>query len=487
MRIRMRGVSWVLVSCLAAMAAAATPEDDETRDRRWREDLDQLAAELPELHINPFHAVEEVDWRLEVENLKAEVPLLTEQDLLFRLQKLTAMIGDGHTQVLWQRGNVPLSMYPLRLQWFADGLYVTGAPPDRAELVRCRLEGIEGQPIGAIATRLADYLSVDNGVQARRQVAQMILYTQLLQHLGVVAPPPPVEAGQPKPPQTAEFDLRAPNNQPLIAELAPLPSLEGIVWATGLDEEAKPLYLKYTNTPYWAQYLAPAEPAPAQPAPAEAGDPTRDQHGDGAEGDDEAQEPAEPRILFFQYNKCEQREDLPFTEFRRQLWALCDRVEIDRFIIDLRHNGGGDSNILEPFIQELAAREDLNQRGKLFVITGPRTFSSAVLNAISLRKQTRAILIGEPTGGRPNHYGEVKSFTLRHSRLQVTYSTKYFQQVEGDPSTILPDAGVPVPAADYFAGRDTVLEAIKSFGRRVEIDLGEFGAGQESSLRGFGE
>jgi hypothetical protein len=95
------------------------------------------------------------------------------------------------------------------------------------------------------------------------------------------------------------------------------------------------------------------------------------------------------------------------------------------------------------------------------VLIGPRTFSSAVLNAIQFRQRTAAILVGEPTGGEPNHYGEVKSFTLPNSGLSVYYSTRRFVYIEGDASSALePDRVVPLMAADLLAGRDPVLEAV---------------------------
>ncbi len=55
-------------------------------------------------------------------------------------------------------------------------------------------------------------------------------------------------------------------------------------------------------------------------------------------------------------------------------------------------------------------------------------------NAILFKQlQTNPILVGEPTGGKPNSYGEISSFLLPNSGLVVNYSTKYFEQVSGDP------------------------------------------------------
>ena len=70
------------------------------------------------------------------------------------------------------------------------------------------------------------------------------------------------------------------------------------------------------------------------------------------------------------------------------------------------------------------------------------------------------ILVGEPTGGKPNSYGEVRSFRLPNSGLRVMYSTKYFQMLETDPPAVEPDITVELTAADRFGGHDPVLARI---------------------------
>jgi hypothetical protein len=86
-----------------------------------------------------------------------------------------------------------------------------------------------------------------------------------------------------------------------------------------------------------------------------------------------------------------------------------------------------------------------------------------MLNAIRLAQETRAILVGTPTGGRPNGYGEVRSFELPNSKLGVTYCTKYFRAMPAsDPASLVPEVLVPSGWADYLADRDPVLEAVLS-------------------------
>lgn len=481
----MRAIRWsLLVGLVAAVAAAAAPADDEDRLRRWGADLDQLLDSLKELHVRPFHALTEEAWRREIDAVRDQIPDLTEAGVVFETQRLLALLGEGHTQLLWQRGSVPLTVYPLRLQWFADGLFVVGAPADGPPVLGAELLGIGRFETSELDNRIRPYLSVDNEVQARRQSVQYLLIAELLEHLGVVTVDWDPTLGERKPPLTTRFRFKLPDGTLASYDIQPLASLDSVNWAAAVADERLPLYLKFAQANYFAQYL-PGQP-PAEPEP----DPEPDEPNSTRDSaDDRPAPPPPPNVLFFQYNRCEQRGDLPFEQFLTQLWALCDRVPIERLVIDLRHNGGGDSSILQPFIAGLAEREALNQPNRVFVVIGPRTFSSAVLNAIELRQRTRAILVGEPSGGRPNHYGEVKTFELKHSRLTVTYSTKYFKMIEGDPEFIRPELAVPLTAADYLAGRDPVLEAIQAYDpdNPPKLDLGQFGAGEIRVAPRFGE
>jgi hypothetical protein len=57
---------------------------------------------------------------------------------------------------------------------------------------------------------------------------------------------------------------------------------------------------------------------------------------------------------------------------------------VQRLVVDLRLNGGGNSAILDPWITEIKS-SPLNKKGHLFVIVGRATFSSAIMNAVRLK------------------------------------------------------------------------------------------------------
>ena len=73
-----------------------------------------------------------------------------------------------------------------------------------------------------------------------------------------------------------------------------------------------------------------------------------------------------------------------------------------------------------------------NKKENLKVIIGRETFSSALLNAYTFKNSTNAKIIGEPSGGKPNCYGEILRITLPNSKLVITYSTRFYKLIEDD-------------------------------------------------------
>jgi hypothetical protein len=85
------------------------------------------------------------------------------------------------------------------------------------------------------------------------------------------------------------------------------------------------------------------------------------------------------------------------------------------------------------------------------------------MHANALKKKLGAVLIGEPTGQKPNAYGEVRGFVLPHSQIIVHYSTKFWRMESGDRPSLDPDILIEASSSDYLAGRDPVFDAALGF------------------------
>lgn len=79
---------------------------------------------------------------------------------------------------------------------------------------------------------------------------------------------------------------------------------------------------------------------------------------------------SETHTLYIQYSKCRNEPDNPFVNFTRDLFAFADTQSVQRVIVDLRFNMGGNSDILQPLVAGLKSRPDLVAKGHLYTLVG---------------------------------------------------------------------------------------------------------------------
>ena len=136
----------------------------------------------------------------------------------------------------------------------------------------------------------------------------------------------------------------------------------------------------------------------------------------------------------------------------RALFDLVDESKATRLVIDLRQNGGGDFfKGRRSLVERIKRRPAINAKGHLYVLIGRKTFAAALANAVDFRKDTQAILVGEPIGERPNSYSENDEMTLPNSKLVVSYSTRYYRFVDEDVPAVLPDVRIDPTWPDFKA------------------------------------
>jgi hypothetical protein len=170
----------------------------------------------------------------------------------------------------------------------------------------------------------------------------------------------------------------------------------------------------------------------------------------------------ESKTLYIQFNQATNqpgRETV--AQFAGRLSDYAGTHNFERCVVDIRNNDGGDSGVLEELTAVIRDSKKINQQGKLFVLIGRRTFSAAVMFAIQLQLQTKAIFIGEPTAQGPIFYGGPNLVELPNSGLVFAISSRLNQTSLpfDDRREILPDIPVRYTNSDFMEGRDPVLEA----------------------------
>jgi hypothetical protein len=389
-----------------------------TRVEGWRYDLQFLAREIKRIHYDPFKKVSEKEFDAFVKKLSDDVPKLTDAQLIVGLYKMTRMPGDGHTSVR----NAPQFQKQLPVQFFqfTEGVFITAAAPEQADLVGAQVLKIGDSAVEKVIEALDPLISRDNTMWIKTIAPNFMRNPILLSGLGLTADT-----------DKANITVRdTSGNTRTVTLLAtvgqPMPT-----WVTARKDATspEPLYLKNRRTPYWFEYLP------------------------------------ESKTVFFQYNQVGNKPDEPLTAFCEKLFKFINENAVERLVIDMRWNGGGNNFLNRPLVQGLIRNEKINQRGKLFVIVGRNTFSAAMNGATEIEQQTNAIFVGEPTGSAPNFVGETIGFELPYNKISGSISDLYWQKsVAMDYRTwIAPQLYAPPSFELFKANRDPAMEAIQNY------------------------
>jgi hypothetical protein len=390
-------------------AAQSATQQATARDARWVEDVRFLSRELAAKHKNAFAYLARATFDREVARLESAVPRLTDSQVQLGLARIAALLRDGHTRS-------PLPSYDVRLPisilWLDAGPFIVNADDDHSQLIGALITAVNGHPVAEVADSLRPYLSFENELGFRTNPGVLLLRPAALRDIGL---------GESS--SSARLTLSQRDQTTTVT----VDAVPNVAYAPPARTEL-PLSRQRPRERYWWTYL----------------------------NDD--------KTIFIKYNRCEDEE--AFRALTDTVSRAIDDKKPVRVIVDLRDNSGGNSHVVDPLIEALQKRPDVNRREALYAIMGRATFSSGLFAANDFRTKTRATLVGEPSGERANHYGEVRTFKLPNSGLEVTYSTNFHRLVAGEGERFAPDVLVPPTAEAYIAGRDPAMEWILSHSRR---------------------
>ncbi|USK55685.1 hypothetical protein LIS82_03895 [Cytobacillus solani] len=153
-------------------------------------------------------------------------------------------------------------------------------------------------------------------------------------------------------------------------------------------------------------------------------------------------------------------------EYRKSVSNFFKEVKRDgigNIVIDLRQNAGGNSAVIDAFINRIqpsSINNYSNFTGNTFVLISNNTFSSANMFASVIQENNIGILIGEPTGNSPFAFGEVISGVLSNSQINLSLSTKEYILSKTYKDAIYPDYLVQKTRESIISNKDIQLEKV---------------------------
>ncbi|MBV8798297.1 MAG: hypothetical protein JO208_00575 [Alphaproteobacteria bacterium] len=423
--------------CAASLAAAPMPAADAAA---FRKDVDAIVQTIGTLHPNPFAPADRAAFMADAAMIEAQAPAQGLGCATAELMALVAELHDGHTYVL--PINIPGEMgrFPIRFYAFADGLYVTAAAPEYANLVGKRVLAI-GRLSAEETLAKAAAMQAANNPLAAREGTVWLSQAKIAEAIGAASAgvmSVTVTGGRGKPVTQLL--------KPFEAEINDAWNQQGEMFGPRTHKDSQPYVTAFGGR-------GPLEFRKADPALPPHLRYRLPYH---------MIEMPDSKALYFQWNFVQDWDDENFTHFSRRLFQAVDKHPDWKLIVDVRYNSGGDGSKVPAFIKQIIKRPQFDDPGKLFIITGRKTFSAAVDLVGDAHEWTSAIFVGEPTGAGLNAYGDPEERTTPNLHIPYQVSTAYHQHA---PSKIRsgefdPDIPAIMTGKDYFAGRDPALEEV---------------------------
>ena len=170
------------------------------------------------------------------------------------------------------------------------------------------------------------------------------------------------------------------------------------------------------------------------------------------------------------YIGVESMMDNVVEDFKQAYNQIC---KLPYLIIDVRGNGGGNSNngrLIAEYLLKNPQEHCVGDRitpqsnaykGKLFLLTGNHTFSAAESFTIDLKESGYVTLVGEKTAGdtgcAPTNFTSKYGIWFRIPTRKPHFSPKYFP-MEG--VSLQPHHEVKQTLPDFFEDKDTAIEYV---------------------------
>jgi hypothetical protein len=433
-------VLFVLAVVPASLAVAQTPPaPGPLTPDEWRADLKTFAEEFPRVHKNLFHTMTREEFDGAVRRLDERIPSMKDHEVVIELMRIAAMVGDGHTKIggvlQWFRSG----RYPLELYRFSDGLFIRRISAEQADLAGAKLLRLGSVTADEAIRRVSGIISRDNEMGVWEDAPFFLAIPEVLEALEIAD-------GLDSLAMEVEVD-----GKPRSVRLSPVRERpEKIVDARDGAPGPDPLWLRHPDDPLWYEYL-----------------PDR-------------------KTLYVNCDQILDGKDESLEAFFARVLSFAAANPVERLVLDLRMNGGG-NNYLTRFILRDVIKSGLDEPGRFFAIIGRGTFSAAGNLVNRLEQYTNVIFVGEPTGARPNSYGDARSRTLPNSGLAARASTLWWQDLDPRDDRVWtePRVAAGLTAADYRANRDPAMEAVLEYAAAPTIDEIARAAAEATSIDGF--
>ena len=398
---------------------------------KWQEDLRFLQKRIHEDYDFLFRKISKQDFDLAVEELHSAIPEMEDHEVIVGLARIVALFQYGHTSLSlgnWRGSNANgFHQLPYNLYQFSEGVYVQGVHKDYAKALGAKVLQIGDKSIEEALALIRPSVPAENDQFYKAYGIFNLGIPEVLHAQGVTKSTKEVTLKLEKEGKT--FDLIF---KPI--QTSHFPGSYGLIqqqgdWLDARASDTTPLWLKHLDKRYFYEYLE------------------------------------DSKTLYVRQSQVLDESDKTIADFYAEVFDFVDKNEVDRMVIDLRLNGGGNNYKNKPVVTGLIKATKVNQPGKLYVVLGRRTFSACQNLVNELENYTEAVFVGEPTAENVNFFGDNRSEVLPNSQLSVRLSYLWWQDKDPRDSRpwTAPQLAIDLSFEDYQSNHDPVMAAILDY------------------------
>lgn len=418
--------AWLQEGHNVVPAAVISPEKLTAAD--WQSDLRFLQRTVHSDYSFLFKKITAKEFDAAVEKLYKEIPAMQNHERLAGMGRIVSLFKYGHTDLGWHNSPFKYHVVPVNFYWFSDGVAAEGADKKYEAIVGAKLLKVEGVPVMEVLKKIKPLVPAENEQYFKAYGLDFLAIPEALHAQGV--------AKTLKQSVTYTFEKEGKIfDQTLTGiENFQLPRNYGFAkvtagWISVRDQAMTPNYLKEITKNYYYEYL-----------------------------------PSSKTVYVRQSQVLDDKEET-IAAFYKKVFEFIDKNEVEKLVIDVRLNGGGNNYKNKPVITGIVESKKINKPGKLFVIIGRRTFSACQNLVNEFSNYTNAVFVGEPTAENINFYGDNRQVDLPKTGIPVFLSFAWWQdkpQWEND-DWLAPHVAIDMSLEEYKNNKDPMLDACLSF------------------------
>lgn len=406
-------ISLFTISCKTKYKTS-TPDDgllvNETTTREKQNDMKALKKAIQKYHVDYTHKLSEKEFEDKYNELYNRLGELSSDEFCFEIMKLLSLIGDNATKATLDSTRYANRYYlPFEVDLFEEGYIIYEAAKAYRNYIGYKIVKIENTEIDDVVNILKDYYSGDTVARQKYLCVRDIVFWDLLKAAKIVN----------------SKDVKVTLEYKGTTEEVTFKAFKNSDYKTmEFGKDADDLISKY-NDKYYTYEKA-------------------------------------DNCIYIQFNVCNEDPNKSVKSFVDELSKIANPDVFHGIILDLRNNPGGLQDTIYPLTTMLYDYKTKNSKAQVFVLTGAETTGVAVVNIFE-RMKDYVTVIGAPTGGLNNFYGDKIYYTLPNTLLRVSLPEIHFDFYKGDDISVYkPDILVTQRYEDYEKGIDTLIKTCQT-------------------------